>query len=130
MLDLNAKTAFLASTIVGRAMVAGGKGGRIINVGAKQGLSGAANHAAYGASKAALLRLTETLALELKPEGINVNAIIPSIIDTTANRNTLPNADPGRWVHPNSLAGVMGFLASDAARDISGALIPVYGGTL
>jgi NAD(P)-dependent dehydrogenase (short-subunit alcohol dehydrogenase family) len=128
MMDVNAKSAFLMSSIAGRVMVGAGQGGRIINIGAKAALSGGAQTAAYGASKAAVLRLTESMAAELKGSGITINAVIPSIIDTEANRRDMPNADFNKWVKPESLAGVIGFLASDAARDITGATIPVYGG--
>jgi NAD(P)-dependent dehydrogenase (short-subunit alcohol dehydrogenase family) len=82
---------------------------------------------AYIASKSALMRLTESMSAELREEGINVNAVLPSIIDTPANRQSMPDADPTRWVTPAALAAVIGFLASDDARAVHGALIPVTG---
>ena len=80
-----------------------------------------------GASKAALLRLTESLSQELLDRGVTVNCIAPSIIDTPENRAAMPKADHGRWVPPADLAEVILFLLSDGARSISGATIPVYG---
>jgi NAD(P)-dependent dehydrogenase (short-subunit alcohol dehydrogenase family) len=82
---------------------------------------------AYAASKAGVHRLTESLAEELKSSGITVNAVLPSIIDTPANRADMPGADVSTWVTPASLAAIMLFLASDAAKDITGALLPVTG---
>ena len=81
----------------------------------------------YAASKAAVHRLTESLAAELKLEGVTVNAVLPSTIDTAANRKEMPQADFSRWVAPADLAAVMLFLASDEARAVTGALIPVSG---
>ncbi len=127
MLNVNVKTAFLLSAAVAKYMVALGKPGRIINVGARAGLAGVANMAAYSASKAAVLNLTESMAAELHDRNITVNAVLPSTIDTPANRKSMPDADPSKWVTPGSIADVIAFLASDSARDISGALIPVYG---
>lgn len=127
MMEMNAKSVFLVSGIIGRIMVGAGKGGRIINIGAKGGLTGGKNSAAYSASKAAVLRITESMSAELKDANITVNAIIPSTIDTAANRRDMPNADFSKWVTPESLAGVIAFLASDGARDVTGALLPVYG---
>ncbi len=83
--------------------------------------------AAYSASKSVVMRLTESLAEELKSKGINVNAILPSIIDTDRNRQDMPNADFSRWVSPEAIARVVAFLASPAADPIHGALIPVEG---
>ena len=82
---------------------------------------------AYIASKSAVARFTESMALELRDHGIGVNAVAPSIIDTPANRAAMPDADPGKWVAPEQLADVIGFLASDAASAIHGAVIPVVG---
>jgi NAD(P)-dependent dehydrogenase (short-subunit alcohol dehydrogenase family) len=102
-------------------------GGRIINVGAGAAAKAAAGMGPYAASKAGVARLTESLAAEMKDHGINVNAVLPSIIDTPANRADMPKADFGRWVTPEALAEVILFLASDAGRAISGALLPVSG---
>jgi NAD(P)-dependent dehydrogenase (short-subunit alcohol dehydrogenase family) len=83
---------------------------------------------AYAASKAGVHRFTESLAEELKNRGVTVNAVLPSIIDTPANRAAMPDAEFDRWVSPNDLAEVILFLASDAAKAVTGALIPVTGG--
>ena len=82
---------------------------------------------AYVASKSAVIRLTEAMAAELRDKNINVNCVLPTIIDTPDNRAAMPKADPGRWVSPQDLAAVIVFLASDAARAIHGAAIPVSG---
>jgi NAD(P)-dependent dehydrogenase (short-subunit alcohol dehydrogenase family) len=127
MFAINAKTAFLLSAAVARTMVAHGTPGRIISISSRAGLSGSAGIAAYSVGKAAVLRLTESQAAELRDHGITVNAVLPSTIDTPQNRKAMPDADPGTWVTPDSLADVIAFLASHGARDISGAAIPVYG---
>jgi NAD(P)-dependent dehydrogenase (short-subunit alcohol dehydrogenase family) len=102
-------------------------GGAIVNVGAHAALRAGGGMGAYAASKAAVMRLTESLAEEEKDNGVRVNAVLPSIIDTPANRADMPDADPGKWVSPQALAEVVAFLLSPGARDISGALIPVTG---
>jgi NAD(P)-dependent dehydrogenase (short-subunit alcohol dehydrogenase family) len=102
-------------------------GGRIVTVGAAGALKGAADMGAYGASKAALIRLTESMSAELKDHYINVNCVLPSIIDTPDNQASMPGADVSRWVAPEALADVIVFLASDAARAIHGTAIPVTG---
>jgi NAD(P)-dependent dehydrogenase (short-subunit alcohol dehydrogenase family) len=101
--------------------------GKIINVASRDGLAGSAGYAAYSASKSAVLRLTESLAAELKASNINVNAIMPGTIDTPQNRAAVPNGDYTKWVPPEDIAEVITFLASDASRAINGAAIPVYG---
>lgn len=127
MMNMNAKTAFLLSAAVARTMVQGRHAGRIVNIAARAGVAGVPGIAPYSASKSAVLRLTEAMAAELAQHSINVNAVMPSVIDTPQNRKSDPAADYSRWVTPESLADVIAFLASDAARDISGAAIPVYG---
>lgn len=107
-------------------MLAQGRGA-IVNVGALGALQGQASLGAYCASKSVVMRLTETLSAELRQQGINVNAVLPSIIDTPANRAAMPDMDPGLWVAPEDLATVLCFLASDQARAIHGALVPVRG---
>ena len=102
-------------------------GGRIVNVGAMAAVKAAAGMGAYAASKAGVLKLTEALAEELKDNGITVNAILPSILDTPRNRLEMPHADFTRWVSPADAAEVIAFLVSDAARAVTGALIPVAG---
>jgi NAD(P)-dependent dehydrogenase (short-subunit alcohol dehydrogenase family) len=126
MLDLNVNTMLHSAAAVVPVMRRARRG-CIVNVGAMSGMRGAARMGAYIASKSALMRLTESMSAELRDEGINVNAVLPSVIDTPANRQSMPDADPGRWVAPADLAAVIGFLASDAARAIHGALIPVTG---
>jgi NAD(P)-dependent dehydrogenase (short-subunit alcohol dehydrogenase family) len=101
--------------------------GRIINVAAAAALQGQANSAAYAASKSAVVRLTESLSAEVKRQGINVNAVAPSVIDTPQNRAAMPSADFSLWVTPEALARVIAFLASDAAAPIHGVLLPVFG---
>lgn len=101
---------------------------RIVNIGSGGGLKGDMGMGAYAASKAAVHRLTESLAAELAKDDITVNAILPSIIDTPTNRRDMPDADFTQWVQPEAIAEVILFLASPAARAISGALIPVTRG--
>ncbi|HEY6242148.1 MAG TPA: SDR family NAD(P)-dependent oxidoreductase [Burkholderiales bacterium] len=126
MLDLNAKSVInTARAIVPRMLAAGY--GKIVNIAALAGLGGKANMGAYTASKSAVIRLTESMSAELRDRGINVNCILPSVIDTPQNRADMPGADPRRWVAPEALADVVLFLASDAARAIHGAAIPVTG---
>ena len=102
-------------------------GGRIVNVGALAAAHAATGMGAYAASKAGVVRLTEALAEELKDQGVTVNAVLPSTLDTPANRADMPSADFTRWVKPEALAGVIIFLLSDAAAVITGASIPVAG---
>jgi NAD(P)-dependent dehydrogenase (short-subunit alcohol dehydrogenase family) len=104
-------------------------GGRIVTVGARPGMAGAKGLGAYSASKAAVIRLTESLSEELKSKGVTVNCVLPSTIDTPRNRQDMPGADPSRWVPPGDIADVIAFRLSDAARSVTGALIPVYGRT-
>ena len=126
MLGLNAKSVINCARAVVPGMLAAGHG-KIINIAALAGLSGKANMGAYSASKSAVIRLTESMSAELQDKGINVNCVLPSIIDTPQNRADMPKADPRRWVAPEALAEVVLFLASDAARAIHGAAIPVNG---
>jgi NAD(P)-dependent dehydrogenase (short-subunit alcohol dehydrogenase family) len=101
--------------------------GRIINVASRDALKGSAGYAAYNASKSAVIRLTESLADELKAFGITANCILPSTIDTPQNRAALPDADFSKWVDSAALADVILFLASDAGRAVTGAALPVFG---
>jgi NAD(P)-dependent dehydrogenase (short-subunit alcohol dehydrogenase family) len=101
--------------------------GRIVNVGAAAAAKAGTGMGAYTASKAGVAKLTEALAEELKDKGINVNAVLPTIIDTPANRADMPKADFTRWVAPQALADVIVFLSSHAARAITGASILVAG---
>lgn len=126
LLNLNARTVYIASSAVIPAMLRQGSG-KIVNVAARAALQGAAKLGAYSASKSAVMRLTEAMAAELKNDGINVNCVMPGTIDTPENRAAMPKADTSRWVQPEALADVILFLASDAARAVHGAAIPVYG---
>lgn len=126
LMEMNAKTVLRMARAVVPGMVAQGHG-KIINVAAMPGLKGTAGMGAYAASKSAVIRLTESMSAELRPKGINVNCVLPSVIDTQANRAAMPKADPAKWVTPEALADVMLFLASDAARAVHGTAIPVVG---
>ena len=126
LMDVNARTLVNVAQAVVPHMIGHG-GGRIVTVGASAAQKGAAHMGAYCAAKSAVLRLTESMSAELKHKGINVNCVLPSIIDTADNRAAMPEADPARWVAPEALAEVIAFLASDAARAIHGAAIPVTG---
>ena len=126
LLDLNLRTTFAMCRAAAPALVAAG-GGAIVNVSARAALRGEAGNGVYGATKAAVLALTQSLSAELKGDGVNVNAVLPSIIDTPANRKAMPKSDPTAWVAPGDLASVIVFLASNAAAAIHGAAIPVYG---
>jgi NAD(P)-dependent dehydrogenase (short-subunit alcohol dehydrogenase family) len=124
MYALNTKTAVNASRAALPHLVA--SNGAIVNVGANGAVKAGAGFGPYAASKQGVHKLTEALAEELKGK-VRVNAVLPSVLDTAANRKDMPNADFSAWVTPESLARVMLFLASDEARDITGALIPVTG---
>lgn len=123
---MNTLTATLCAQAARRRMTGGG---RMVNVTARPALDGSqgAALAAYATSKAAVANLTELLAAELLEEGILVNAVAPSVIDTAANRASMPDADHARWVAPGDLAEVIAFLVSPANRILSGALLPCYG---
>src|ERR1700732_3264063 len=125
MYALNVLTALNASRSA-LPHLAASAAGRIINIGARGALQAGAGMGAYAASKAGVHRLTEALAAEWKGK-ITVNAVLPSIIDTPANRASMPNADFKKWVMPQELAEVILFLASEAASGVTGALVPVSG---
>ncbi len=126
LLDLNVRSLLRVCEQVVPHMQRAGRG-RIVTVGAFGAQRGGAHMGAYAASKSALLRLTESMSAELKAQGINVNCVLPSIIDTADNRAAMPDADPALWVGPDALADVIVFLGSDAARAVHGAAIPVTG---
>ena len=127
MYAMNLKTALNACKAALPYLLESGAG-RIVNVGAQSALHAASGFGPYAASKSAVHRLTESLADELKLKGVTVNAVLPSIIDTPMNRRDMPKADFSRWVAPADLAAVILFLASDEAKAVTGALIPVSGG--
>ncbi len=126
MMNLNARSVFYTCRAVIPTMLENG-GGRIINVSARAALEGKGRMGPYCASKAAVKTLTESLAAENKFDNINVNCILPGTIDTPQNREAMPEADFNNWVPPAALADVVLFLASEAARCVTGAAIPVYG---
>ena len=122
LFNLNTKSVFIMSRAVVPQMLRQGTG-KIINVASRAALVGEAQAALYSASKAAVVRLTESMAAELKAHGINVNCILPSIIDTPVNRQAMPKADHTSWVAPSALADVILWLASERARAINGAAL-------
>jgi NAD(P)-dependent dehydrogenase (short-subunit alcohol dehydrogenase family) len=124
--ETNLKTAVVACKVFVPHFQSGAPGS-IVNVGAAAATKAAAGMGAYAASKSGVLRLTEALADELKASDITVNAVLPSILDTPANRAQMPDADFTRWVPPVAVAGVIDFLLSPAARCVNGAGIPVVG---
>lgn len=126
MLDLNLRAANALFRAVVPVML-NQHAGAIVQVNARAALDHGAGAASYSASKAALLALTGSLANDLKGTGVRVNSILPSVIDTPANRKAMPKADFATWPKPEDLAAVILFLSSDAARAIHGANIPVYG---
>ena len=101
--------------------------GRIIAIGSRAALEPGAGVGAYSASKAAMVSLIKTVALENKDAGLRANVILPGTMDTPANRKAMPNADVSKWVRPATVAALMTWLASDAGKDVNGAVIPVYG---
>jgi NAD(P)-dependent dehydrogenase (short-subunit alcohol dehydrogenase family) len=126
MLAMNLRSGYALSRAAVRAMLKEGHGA-IVNVAAKAALDHAAGAAAYAASKSAAVALMDSLAADLKGTGVRVNAILPGIIDTEANRKAMPNADFAKWPKPADIARVILFLCSEDARVIHGAAIPVYG---
>jgi len=126
MMTLNLKSAFFCCKAALVHMLDQGSG-KIVLVGARGGVSPFPGSAAYAVSKAGVHTLTQAIASEVRGRNINVNAVLPGIIDTPTNRQAMPDADFSKWVKPEALAKVILFLASDAASEINGALIPVYG---
>lgn len=128
LFEINLSTAVNLSRSALPGLKASGRGS-IVNIAAKGALTAAAGMGPYAASKAGVLKLTESLAEELKDQGVRVNAVLPSILDTPQNRADMPKADPSRWVAPSDLAAVIVFLLSDAARAVTGAQVVVSGRT-
>ncbi len=126
MLELNLRSAYNCCRAVVPHMVTQ-KYGKIVSVAARTGLEPSAGDSAYAAAKAGVIALTRSLSEEVKLSNINVNAILPSVIDTEANRRDMPEEDFSLWVRPDEIAKVITFLISDAATAITGAAIPVYG---
>jgi NAD(P)-dependent dehydrogenase (short-subunit alcohol dehydrogenase family) len=126
MLALNLRSGYALARAAARAMLKQGSGA-IVNIAAKAAFDHAAGAAAYAASKAAAVAMLDSLAADLKGSGVIVNSVLPSIIDTEANRKAMPNADFAKWPKPQEIARVVLFLCSEDARVIHGAAIPVYG---
>jgi NAD(P)-dependent dehydrogenase (short-subunit alcohol dehydrogenase family) len=128
-LDINTTTAFLCCREAARNMRAnpGGGGGRIVNVGSRAAVVPSGGSIAYTMAKAAVAALTQAAAAELASDGILVNAVLPSTIDTAANRAAMPKADHTRWPKPHEIAAAIAWLISPSNTLTSGALVPVYG---
>jgi NAD(P)-dependent dehydrogenase (short-subunit alcohol dehydrogenase family) len=127
MLDLNTMTCFLCCREAVKQMRASGRGGRILNVAARPALVPTGGMIAYSTSKAAVASITQCLAEEVKTDRILVNAIVPSIMDTPANRKAIPNADFAKWPKVEEVAETVAFLVNPRNALTSGALVPVYG---
>jgi NAD(P)-dependent dehydrogenase (short-subunit alcohol dehydrogenase family) len=126
MFDVNLNSTFYLLRAVLPAMRKTGNG-RIIAIGSRAALEPGAGVGAYSASKAAMVSLIRTVALENKNGGITANVILPGTIDTPVNRKAIPNADVGKWVQPANIASLITWLAGEAGKDVNGAAIPVYG---
>jgi NAD(P)-dependent dehydrogenase (short-subunit alcohol dehydrogenase family) len=127
-LALNLRAGFVLALAAARVMVKQGNGA-IVNVASKAAVDHAAGAAAYAASKAAAVAMIDSLAADLRSTGVRANSILPSIIDTPANRKAMPKADFAKWPKPEEIARVILFLCSDEAKLIQGASVPVYGDT-
>jgi NAD(P)-dependent dehydrogenase (short-subunit alcohol dehydrogenase family) len=126
MLDINLRSTFLLFRAFLPHMRKAGSG-RIIAIGSRAAEGASPGFAAYGLSKAALVSLVRTVAAENKDLGITANAILPATMDTPGNRASMPDVDPARWINPQTIADLILYLAGDAAAQVSGAVIPVYG---
>jgi NAD(P)-dependent dehydrogenase (short-subunit alcohol dehydrogenase family) len=126
MFDLNLNSTFYLLRAV-LPVMRKTRNGRIIAIGSRAALEPGAGVGAYSASKAAMVSLIRTVALENKDVGITANAILPGTMDTAANRKAIPNADVSKWVQPANIASLITWLASEAGKDVNGAVIPVYG---
>jgi NAD(P)-dependent dehydrogenase (short-subunit alcohol dehydrogenase family) len=126
MMNINLRAAFLTMRAVLKPMTLAKKG-RIVAISSRAAVEPMPNFAAYAVAKSGLVALIKNVAAETKDSGITANAVLPSIIDTAANRKAMPQADFSRWVAPESIAKLLVWLASDPAADVSGAVIPIYG---
>lgn len=126
MMALNLRSGYALARVVMRPMVKQ-KAGAIVNVASKAAFDHAAGGSAYAASKTAAVAMIDCLAADAKGTGVRVNSILPSIIDTEANRKAMPDANYAKWPKPEDIAKVILFLCSDDAKVIHGAAIPVYG---
>ena len=126
MMDINARTLLNTVEAVVPGMVEVGAG-KIVTIGANAARQGMAGMSAYIVAKSAVIRLSESMSAELRGQGINVNCVMPSIIDTPENRAAMPDTDPSDWVSPEKLANVISFLCSEEASAVHGASVPVVG---
>jgi NAD(P)-dependent dehydrogenase (short-subunit alcohol dehydrogenase family) len=126
MMNVNLRVAFNAIRATLKPIIAA-RAGRIVAIGSRAAVEPSPNRAAYAISKAALVALIKNVAAEVKDLGITANAVLPSTIDTPANRAAMPKSDFSKWVTPESIAKLLLWLVSDAASDVNGAVIPIYG---
>ncbi len=126
MMDINLKAAFLISRHVIPIMITN-RYGKLVHVSSRTGIRAEGNDSAYAASKSGLIRFVESVSQEVKNSNININCILPTIIDTEANRRAMPNADFTKWINPVDLSNVILFLCSDDSKIINGSAIPTYG---
>jgi len=126
MMNMNLDAAFYMARAAMPALLAQ-PGGRVVFIGSRTAVAPVANLAAYNVAKAGVVALARTLALELGPRGATCNVILPSVIDTAANRAAMPQADFGKWVRPEAIAELIRWLASPGAGEVNGAVIPIYG---
>ena len=126
MMTLNVRSGFVLSRVVAPAMVRSGAGA-IVNVSSRAAVDHAAGASAYAAAKAAAVAMMDSLAADLVGRGVRVNTVLPSIIDTEANRKAMPGADFAKWPKPEEIARVILFLCSEEAKLVHGASVPVYG---
>ena len=126
MLELNLNSVFYILRATIPALRQTGEG-RLVAIGSRAALEPGPGVGAYSASKAAMVSLIRTAALENKDAGLRANAILPGTIDTPANRKAMPNSDFSKWIQPSSIASLIVWLASDAGKEINGAVIPIYG---
>lgn len=126
LMNVNVRASFLAIRASLKPMLVQ-KRGRIVVIGARAAVETMPNFAAYAVSKAAAVALVRNVAAEVRHHGITCNAVLPSTIDTEVNRKSMPNADHSKWVTPKSISELLVWLVSDAAKDVNGAVIPIYG---
>jgi NAD(P)-dependent dehydrogenase (short-subunit alcohol dehydrogenase family) len=126
MMEINLKSAFLISKNILPQMIEK-RYGKLVHVSSRTGIKAEGNDSAYAASKAGLIRFVESVAQDVKTYNININCILPTIIDTETNRKAMPDADYAKWVKPDDLSNVILFLCSDYSNTINGASIPTYG---
>jgi NAD(P)-dependent dehydrogenase (short-subunit alcohol dehydrogenase family) len=126
MIEVNLRSAFYAVRAASPPMAEAGYG-RIVLVSSRAARTVPEGQAAYAVAKGGVITLVEAAGMELRHQGVTVNCVLPSVIDTAANRHAMQGADPSKWVRPEELAAVILFLASEEASAVSGAAVPVYG---